>query len=140
MTTRLEHANLHARDVDALVAFLLAAFPDFRARHDAVNEADQRWVHVGNDDAYVSVYQATGELTEPFVPYSGKPGINHLGFVVSDAEALRARLRQAGYEESTVANAHAYRQRVYFHDPEGNDWEFVEYSSDDPSKRNDYTS
>ena len=31
-----------------------------------------------------------------------------------------------------------YRKRVYFTDPEGNDWEFVQYSSDDPAERNDY--
>jgi hypothetical protein len=27
---------------------------------------------------------------------------------------------------------------VYFYDPEGNDWEFVEYRTDDPGKRHDY--
>jgi hypothetical protein len=27
---------------------------------------------------------------------------------------------------------------VYFYDPEGNDWEFVQYLSDDPADRNDY--
>lgn len=140
MTTRLEHANLHARNVDAVVAFLQSALPDFRVRRDDVSEDGRRWVHVGNDDTYVAVYQADGELAEPFVPYSGKPGVNHLGYVVDDAEALRARLAAAGYEESTVPNAHPFRKRVYFRDPEGNDWEFVQYSSDDPAKRNDYES
>lgn len=28
--------------------------------------------------------------------------------------------------------------RVYFYDPEGNDWEFVQYFSDDPAERNNY--
>ncbi len=53
-------------------------------------------------------------------------------------EALRERLRTAGYQDSTVPNGHPHRQRVYFHDPEGNDWEFVEYRSEDPAERNDY--
>ena len=57
---------------------------------------------------------------------------------MDDAEALRARLAAAGYEDSTVPNAHPHRRRVYFHDADGNDWEFVEYSSDDPAERNDY--
>jgi hypothetical protein len=35
-------------------------------------------------------------------------------------------------------DAHPYRKRVYFHDLEGNDWEFVQYLSDDPAKRHDY--
>jgi hypothetical protein len=28
--------------------------------------------------------------------------------------------------------------RVCFHDPDGNDREFVQYPGDDPAKRNDY--
>jgi hypothetical protein len=27
---------------------------------------------------------------------------------------------------------------VYFYDPEGNDWEFVQYFSQNPAERNDY--
>jgi hypothetical protein len=37
-----------------------------------------------------------------------------------------------------VPNAHPFRRRVYFEDPEGNDWEFVQYFSADPRERNDY--
>ncbi len=40
--------------------------------------------------------------------------------------------------ETTVPNEHPHRTRVYFNDPEGNDGEFVEYHSQDPSERNDY--
>ena len=47
-------------------------------------------------------------------------------------------LRDAGYEDSTVPNAHPSRTRVYFHDAEGNDWEFVQYHTDDPAARHDY--
>jgi hypothetical protein len=38
-----------------------------------------------------------------------------------------------------VAAEHPARKRVYFHDPEGNDWEFVQYFTTDPSERNDYS-
>jgi hypothetical protein len=49
------------------------------------------------------------------------------------------RLRQAaGYEPNMHADGHPARRRVYFYDPEGNDWEFVQYLSDDPAERNDY--
>lgn len=64
--------------------------------------------------------------------------MNHLGFEVEDAAALRERLRAAGCQESTFSNNHPYRKRVYFYDPEGNDWEFVQYLTDDPTKRHDY--
>ncbi len=71
--------------------------------------------------------------------YAGTPGTNHLGFEVDDVEAVRARLAAAGYEDTTVRNAHPHRKRVYFNDRDGNDWEFVQYLADDPAKRNDYT-
>ncbi len=135
---RLEHANLLVRDVDEMIRFLRTAFPDFRIRGEGTM-LDTRWVHVGTDDVYLALNQATEESAERWAPYAGKPGLNHLGFEVDDAEALRARMREAGYRESTVPNAHPHRTRVYFYDAEGNDWEFVEYRSDDPAQRNDYT-
>jgi hypothetical protein len=48
-------------------------------------------------------------------------------------------MSRAGYTDSTVENHHPYRKRVYFYDPDGNDWEFVQYLSGDPGKRHDYT-
>ncbi len=139
MTIRLDHANLVARDLDGMIRFLRTAFPEFRIRGEGTTWRGTRWVHVGTEHTYVALNQATEEPPEPWVPYAGKPGLNHLGFEVDDAEALRARLSQAGYEDSTVPNAHPHRKRVYFHDAEGNDWEFVEYLSDDPAKRHDYS-
>jgi hypothetical protein len=38
-----------------------------------------------------------------------------------------------------VPNAHPWRKRMYFIDADGNDWEFVEYLSADPARRNDYS-
>ena len=138
MSTRLEHANLTVRDVDAALRFVQTAFPDFRVRGEGRTWAGSRWLHVGNEDSYVALTEARDELPERFVPYGGKPGLNHLGFRVEDAAGLRERMRAAGYEDSTVPNDHPHRSRVYFHDAEGNDWEFVEYHSEEPAERNDY--
>lgn len=139
MSTRLDHANLTVRDVDETVRFLTTAFPDFRIRAEGKSWRGTRWVHVGNDDTYIAVYQSLADPAERWVPYAGKPGTNHLGFEVEDAEKLRERMRAAGYEDTTVPNLHPYRRRVYFHDREGNDWEFVQYLSADPRERNDYS-
>ena len=138
MTVRLDHANLIARDLDGMIGFLRTAFPEFRVRADGKSSSGARWVHVGTEHAYIALNEATHKPAEPWVPYAGKPGLNHLGFEVEDADGVRARLRAAGYQETTVPNSHPYRKRVYFHDAEGNDWEFVEYLSDDPAKRHDY--
>ncbi len=138
MTARLEHANLAVRDLDAIVGFVRTAFPEFRIRFEGTSFTGTRVVHLGTDDTYLALHQASAEDAEPWIPYSGRPGLNHLGYEVADVEALRARMNEAGYEDSTVPNAHPHRRRVYFHDPEGNDWEFVEYLSEDPHDRNDY--
>jgi hypothetical protein len=60
------------------------------------------------------------------------------GHGVGDASAVRERLLAAGYKESTVPNHHPHRRRVYFRDREDNDWEFVEYNSEELALRNDY--
>ena len=138
MKVRLDHANLSVRDIDETTRFLQTAFPDFRVRAEGKRMTGARWSHVGNDETYVALNEATA-TTDQWVPYGGKPGLNHLGFEVDDAEALRARMRTAGYPDTTVPNSHPARTRVYFNDLDGNDWEFVQYLTDDPDKRNDYT-
>ncbi|MFQ5697995.1 MAG: VOC family protein [Myxococcota bacterium] len=138
MGARLEHANLAVRDVDGAIRFLETAFPEFRVRREGKTWQGARWVHIGTDETYLALNEAGAEPAEPRVPYGGRPGLNHLGYEVDDVEALRARLAAAGYRDSTVPNAHPHRKRVYFYDAEGNDWEFVQYLSDDPAERNDY--
>jgi len=137
MAVRLEHANLNVRDVEAEIRFLKTAFPEFRVRGEGVCHGT-RWVHVGTDDTYIVLNPAKADAQRNWVPYRGEPGVNHLAYEVDDAEALRARLSAAGYRESTPPNKHPHRKRVYFYDPEGNDWEFVQYFSKDPAERNDY--
>ena len=138
MSMRIEHANLAVRDVDEMIRFLQSAFPDFRVRREGKSWQGARWVHVGTDDTYIALNEASCELAERWVPYSGRPGLNHLGYAVDDVEALRVRLAGAGYRDSTVPNHHPHRKRVYFRDAEGNDWEFVEYLAEAAADRNDY--
>jgi catechol 2,3-dioxygenase-like lactoylglutathione lyase family enzyme len=138
MSVRLDHANLTVRDPEAMIHFLVTAFPDFRVRGRGGDCAGWAWVHVGNDETYLALLSAEGAGGKAFVPYAGSPGLNHLGFAVDDVAALRERLLAAGYRETTTPNAHPHRRRVYFADAEGNDWEFVEYLSREPAERNDY--
>jgi catechol 2,3-dioxygenase-like lactoylglutathione lyase family enzyme len=138
MAARLEHANLCVHDIDGVVQFLLTAFPEFRVRQDKIEPEGTRWVHVGTDETYVALNQADPAAGRRGLPYRGRPGLNHLAYEVDDVESLRARLSAAGYRDSTVPNSHPHRRRVYFYDPDGNDWEFVEYLSDDAAERHDY--
>jgi catechol-2,3-dioxygenase len=138
MKIRLEHANLAVRDIDTMIHFVQTAFPDFGVRSEGRNWSGLRWVHVGTADTYLALNEAPDEGEAARAPYSRTPGLNHLGYEVGDADGLRRRMTEAGYRDSTVPNDHPHRKRVYFYDPEGNDWEFVEYLSDAPEQRNDY--
>ncbi len=137
MTIRLEHANLNVRHFDDAVRFLTTAFPDFRVRSEKVRDG-RRWMHIGTDDTYIALNEVVGDDAAAFEPYSSAPGVNHLGYEVDDVDALRQRLLDAGFRDSTYPNDHPHRRRVYFYDADGNDWEFVQYFSDKTAERNDY--
>lgn len=137
MTARLEHANLSVTDVDAMLGFILAAFPEFHVRHDSGSTNPERWVHVGDADTYIALNRAR-EPVPPGTRSYYAPGFNHLGFVVEDLDALRARLLAAGYREVIYPNQHPARRRAYFEDPQGEEWEFVQYLSADKAQQNDY--
>jgi len=137
MTIKMEHANLHVRHFDEAVRFLQTAFPDFKVRSESVRD-DVRWMHIGTDETYIALNETRQERDPGSKPYNGNPGVNHLGYEVDDVDALQERLAAAGFEDSTYPNSHPHRKRVYFIDADGNDWEFVEYFTDDLAKRNDY--
>jgi catechol 2,3-dioxygenase-like lactoylglutathione lyase family enzyme len=144
MICALEHANLSVTDVDAHVKFWLTAFPHFRVRGGGVvgNYAwEPQWVHVGTDHLYMTFSTVAPDYDETKVhrPYQGRPGLNHLCWVVDDLDGVRARLDAAGYRtRERGVQATPYRKRFYAVDPDGNDWEFVQYFTDDVSLRNEY--
>jgi catechol 2,3-dioxygenase-like lactoylglutathione lyase family enzyme len=138
MKPRLEHGNLTVRDVEAMVRFVSTALPELVVRGRGTTGDGREWVHVGTDTCYLAFDRADKPAVGERVNYDGSPGLNHLGFVVDDVAGVRSRLLEAGYRESTVPNAHPHRTRVYFLDPEGNDWEFIEYHSEREGERNDY--
>ena len=137
MAIRLEHANLHVRHFDDAVRFLKTAFPEFKVRRESITDG-LRWMHIGTDDTYIALNETQDERDVNWEPYNGQPGVNHLGYEVDDVDALQERLATAGFKDSTYPNNHPHRKRVYYYDADGNDWEFVQYFSDDPGERNDY--
>ncbi|MEZ5978097.1 MAG: VOC family protein [Planctomycetota bacterium] len=137
MRVRLEHANVAVTDIVEVADFLRSAFPDFRVRHGGTKADGSRWMHVGDDDVYLSLEEA--HESDARERYGPREGLNHLGFVVDDAEAVRARLAAAGYTDTTPKNTHPARRRVYFEGPGGLEIEFVQYLSADAVERNDYS-
>ena len=131
----LEHVNLTVTDLEESIRFFMTAFPQFRVRGRSPRGVSPAWAHVGTDTQYLAIGEAT-----PNAPRRshGEIGFNHAGFVVGDAEALRGRMLAAGFREGYVAPVHPQRRRVYFLDADNNEFEFVQYFSDDPQQRNAY--
>ena len=108
--------------------------PNFRVRGgERGQEGRWSWLHVGTDSTYLCLT----EVSEEDATHGS--GLNHVGFVVEDAESVRSRLEEKGYKEGFVPDSHPHRQRIYYLDGNGTEWEFVEYYSDDPNERNDYS-
>lgn len=133
---KLEHANLSVTDVDAMTRFLTTAFPEFGVRGEGLDGAGRPWRHVGTRDFYVAL-QAVPENRQRR-PYGDDTGLNHLGWEVEDLAALEARMRAAGFAPNMHADPHPARARSYFYDPDGNDWEFVQYLTNDLDQRHRY--
>jgi len=129
----LEHIHVGVRSLAASERFLQAAVPEFTTRGGGDAPGYGPWLHIGTDSNYIALTEVSD--AKPMVD------LRHIGLVVDDIEALIARLASAGFEpaDSSALDTHPYRRRVYYIDDNGIDWEFVEYLSDDPSQRNDYS-
>lgn len=138
---QLEHANITVKDIEVARDFLLLAVPDFRVRHQGfanIEEGTRRWMHVGNDHQYIAIEDTSQNREVERTPYRDI-GVNHFGFVTDDLNALTKRLTDAGYHKFDLHAEGPYRRRAYFSDPSGFEWEFVEYLTEDPKLKNDYT-
>jgi catechol 2,3-dioxygenase-like lactoylglutathione lyase family enzyme len=133
---KLEHANLSVTDIDATTRFITTAVPEFSIRGEGLDSAGRPWRHVGNHHFYIAL-QAVPDNSGR-LPYGDTVGLNHLGWEVEDLSQLESRMRAGGFEPNMHADAHPARRRVYFYDPDGNDWEFVEYLTGDLEVRHSY--
>jgi catechol 2,3-dioxygenase-like lactoylglutathione lyase family enzyme len=140
---RLEHANLVVKEIKPTLDFLLAAFPKWtvRGEGDMVwgkegSALTRHWLHVGDDDYYLTLNDnAQGEIRDV---RSVQAGVAHLGFVVDDLEGIIERLALQGFSVDITGQNHPFRQTVYYNDPAGFQFEFLQYSSNKPEEKNMY--
>ena len=88
MDIRLEHANICVHDIDRMIKFLRTAFPEFKIRYDGIGSDGVRWVHVGTETTYIALEQVSIQPENKWIPYSGKPGVNHLAYEVENGFIL----------------------------------------------------
>lgn len=136
---KLEHANLVVKSLDKTLAFLQVALPTWSVRGRGDSEwfgRKRQWLHFGTNDQYITLNDRAEGCNRDLKGYT--PGLAHIGFVVEDLAALAVRLENAGHQIAIVSPLHSHRKSLYFHDPEGFEFEFVQYLSDVPSEKNQY--
>lgn len=131
----LEHANITVHNLKAAIKFFQTAFPHFQIRGGG-NEM-RSWVHLGDEKTYLALNEALDQTPNPGKNYD-RAGINHIGFVVEDVNAIANNLLANGYERSYPKQEEKFRIRDYFADTEGNEFEFVQYLSEKAEERNSY--
>lgn len=138
MLRSMEHANITVRSIDEVKTFLKLLFPEFSTRGTGDSDV-KRWEHFGTQETYVALEEIREVTDADRKPYRDL-GINHIGWVVEDLETLRNRALEAGYRtgDLMLEGEGPSRKRVYIFDSVGNEWEFVEYLTDDDGKRNVY--
>lgn len=131
----LEHANITFNNINGAIDFFTTAFPHFKVRGGGKEERE--WVHLGDDYTYLALNQALKSESNLEKNYN-KIGINHLAFVVESVEEITNRLLAKGYKRDYPKQVEKYRVRDYFADNEGNQYEFIEYLSENIEERNSY--
>ncbi|AZQ84937.1 VOC family protein [Colwellia sp. Arc7-635] len=136
----LEHVNLVVKDISRALIFYKAAFPHWRIRGEGKSTwsgKPRRWLHFGDDQLYIA-FSDHGE--QNIRDNSGfQVGLSHIAFVTDELAQLTQRLKIAGFIGEEGDGSSGVRSNTYFVDLDGYEIEFVEYTSEEISVRNDYT-
>lgn len=133
----LEHVNLVVSDVPAMIHFYQTAFPHWKVRSEGDDEwhgKPRHWLHLGDDYQYLAISNHGEGQNRNLDGY--QVGLAHFAYSVDNLESIVERLVNNGYEIAKPGAENPFRKNVYFVDPAGFEVEFVEYSTDIPSERN----
>jgi catechol 2,3-dioxygenase-like lactoylglutathione lyase family enzyme len=121
----LEHVNVTVSD-PRKVADLLVDLFGWRIRWQGEGKGGGLSIHVGNENSYVVAYSQGGQMKAPD-RYRTPGGLNHIGVVVEDLDAVEGKVKAAGY---TPFNHGDYEpgRRFYFDGPDNIEIEVVSYA------------
>ncbi len=121
----LEHVNVTVSDPQKTADRLCQLFGwNIRWQGDAIHGGST--VHVGSDDSYVAVYAHEKLVKGNVDSYTTRGGLNHIGIVVDDLDAVEAKVLEAGYKTHSHADYEPGR-RFYFRDDDEIEFEVVSY-------------
>jgi catechol 2,3-dioxygenase-like lactoylglutathione lyase family enzyme len=126
MPAHLEHTNFTVADVDATAEWMCDLF-GWHIRWAGPSINDGRSVHVGTKDHYLALYSPGAPHVARDNNYNTIGGLNHVGVVVDDINAMETKVKNAGFVPENHAD-YEPGKRFYFHDHDGIEYEVVAYS------------
>lgn len=125
---RLEHVNMTVKDPTATAAMLTRIF-GWRVRWHGAAINGGYTVHLGDDDTYLAIYSGPDETltARGDQSYRTAGGLNHIGVVVDDLDAVEQKVRSEGLTPHAHADYEPGR-RFYFDDHDGIEIEVISYS------------
>ena len=121
----LEHVNICVPDPRATATRLIDLF-GWHTRWEGGAKDNGFTVHVGTDDSYLALYAPAYDLGPEPRRYTRVAGLNHIGVVVDDIDAVEARVKAAGYQPHSHGD-YEPGLRFYFDGPDGIEFEVVSY-------------
>lgn len=143
MESYVEHVNLTVSNTDSSLKFIQTAVPDFLIRKRWKADGYE-WTHIGTDMTYIALMESLSKPDDEKLNHrhdTERLGYNHVCIVVSSVDDVRDRLLEQGYTRgfnngNTIVTS--VRKSIYFNDPDDNEFEFMEYLTDEKEKRNSY--
>ena len=124
----LEHINFTVRDAQSTAEELCGLFDWLVRWHGDAMDGLGETYHVGSEESYLALYapnQSAGRSDES--SYTTEQGLNHIGVVVPDIDAMEAKVKAAGYKPGPQWDYEPGR-RFYFNNQDGIEIEVVSYS------------
>jgi len=121
----LEHVNITVTDPDKTASMLCDLF-GWHIRWQGDAKDGGRSLHVGSDNSYLAVYSPKNPPAQTYNNYATRGGLNHVGIVVDDLDAIEAKVTASGYKPHSHADYEPGR-RFYFQDADGVEYEVVSY-------------
>ena len=126
-SARLEHINVTVADAEATASLLCDLF-GWHVRWSGASIFDGHSVHVGEHNTYLALYNGPDDA--PLTPtpnhFKQKAGLNHIGVVVPDLDAVEERVKELGYKPNSHADYEPGR-RFYFTEENGLEIEVIQY-------------
>lgn len=121
----LEHVNITVTNPQKTAKLMCELF-DWTIRWEGPSKLGGNTVHVGNQNDYLALYTRDNKPQAGRDNGTFKGGMNHIGILVDNLEAIESRVISAGFKPYNHAD-YEPGKRFYFNDLDDIEFEVVSY-------------